>query len=113
MFKLHATAVPVVAADTRAAVTAADRALRANAQMLVSLVDGAEGSELPIHVTQDVYAALVGSNDDILRGREKLRRSITLLTAIHNRSDQREMATGCPGGLPEEGATLHPQLARS
>lgn len=101
MITLKAAAIPVVAGDTRAAIDATDKALRANAQMLVSVIDGAEGGNVPVHLTQDLFAALVASNNDIIEGRDKLRRTVTLLTAIKNRSNQREMASGCPGGVPE------------
>jgi hypothetical protein len=110
MLNLNPAAIPVVAHDTRAAIQASDQALRANAQMLVSIIDGADGSDLPIHVTQDIYASITSASGSIVESREKLRRSVTLLTAVKNRSNQRELATGCPGGLPEAEMMRAPQV---
>ncbi len=100
MHQIPANAVQVVAADTRAILRATDQALLANAQMLASMIEGADGSDLPVNITQDLYARVVAHGSKLVAGREDLRLLIGRLTAIKEASDQREVATGCPAGFP-------------
>ena len=112
MFNVPAAAVPVVADETRATLAATDRALLAHANLLAAVLEGVQGSNLPIAVSQDLLARIVAHGGKLIEGREDLRQVIATLTAVKNRSDQREVATGCPNGLPDlpdalfTGATL-------
>lgn len=115
MHKIQAAVIPVVAAETRAALVATDRALLAHAQMFVAIIEGAQGSDVPIHVTQDLYARIAAHGGKLVEGRDDLRHLISRLTAVKNRSDQHEVALGCPAGAPEKkaaefftGASLEP-----
>lgn len=101
MFKIPAAAVPVVADETRTMLHATDRALLAHANLLTAVLESAQGSELPISVTQDLYARIMAQGGKLVEGREDLRGLISQLTAVKNRSNQKEVATGCPNGLPE------------
>lgn len=105
MHKIPANAVTVVAAETQAILRATDAALLAHAQMLASVVEGVSGSDLPITLTQDIYARIVAHGSKIVEGREDLKQLIARMTAIKNESDQKEMASGCPKGLPSIHAT--------
>lgn len=102
MHKIPANAVHVVAEDTRTILKATDAALLANAQMFASVIEGASGSNLPIAVTQDLFARIVAHGGKLVEGREDLRQLIGRMTAIKDMSDQREIATGCPAGFPEK-----------
>lgn len=101
MHHISESAVTVVVGDTRAVLKATDETLRAHATMLASVIDGVTASDLPINISQDLYARLIAHGGKIVEGREDLRQLISRLTAIKNESDQREFATGCPNGLPE------------
>lgn len=101
MFKIHPSTVPGVAADTRAALKATDQALLAHTQLFASLLEGASGADLPVTVTQDIYATMATHGERLVEGRDSLRHLITRLTAVKDLSDQREVAIGCPNGLPE------------
>jgi hypothetical protein len=106
MFTIPTAAVPVVAAETQAILAATDKALLAHAHMLAAVIEGAQGSDLPIQVTQDLLARIVAHGGKLVEGREDLRQLITTLTAVKNRSNQKELATGCPNGLPDLPATF-------
>lgn len=93
--------VPVIAAETRAILTATDQALLAHAQLLAAVVQGASVSDLPISVTQDIYAQISAHGGRLVESRGELRRLIAKLTTVHENSNQREVATGCPAGLPK------------
>lgn len=113
MHRITENAVHVVAADTRAVLKATDQALLANANMLVSVIEGTEDSNLPVAVTQDLYARIVAHGGKLVEGREDLRQLITRLTVVKDRSNQRELATGCPLGLPDMAATSAPEMTAS
>ncbi|RSY90701.1 hypothetical protein DAH66_01660 [Sphingomonas koreensis] len=101
MHHISESAVTVVVGDTRAVLKATDETLLAHAHMLASVIEGMTASDLPISISQDLYARLIAHGGKIVEGREDLRQLISRLTAIKNESDQRELATGCPNGLPE------------
>jgi hypothetical protein len=110
MHKINEAAIPVVAAETRAILAATDKALLAHAQMLAAVVEGAQQSDVPISVTQELYARIMAHGSKIIEGRDDLRQLITRLTAIKNLSDQREVALGCPAGAPEVIGTIFAQV---
>ena len=101
MHRISENAVHVVAADTRSALKATDQALLAHAQMLVSVIQGFDTSNVPVAVTQDLYQRMVAHGGRIVEGREDLRQLITRLTVIKHGSNQAEVATGCPDGTPD------------
>ena len=109
MHRIPENAVLVVAADTRAVLKATDQALLANAQMFASVIETISASDLPINVSQDLFARIVAHGGKLVEGREDLRQLIARLTAVKDRSDQREVATGCPMGFPT--ASAEPQQA--
>jgi hypothetical protein len=100
-FNIPAAAVPVVAEETRAILAATDKALLAHAHLLAAVLEGVQGSDLPVSISQDMLARIVAHGGKLVDGREDLRRLITTLTAVKNHSDQKEVATGCPNGLPD------------
>lgn len=110
MLTIPAAAVPVVAAETRAILAATDQALLAHANMFAAVLEGAQGAVLPLHVTQDLYKRIQAHGATLISGREELRQLITQLTAVKNRSDQKEVATGCPGGAPESSPDAAPSF---
>ena len=101
MHRISENAIHVVAADTRSALKATDQALLAHAQMLVSVIQGVDSSNLPVGVSQDLYQRMVAHGGKIIDGREDLRQLITRLTVIKSGSNQAEVATGCPDGTPD------------
>lgn len=101
MHHISESAVTVVVGDTRAVLKATDETLLAHAHMFASVIEGVTASDLPIGISQNLYARLIAHGGKILEGREDLRQLIGCLTSIKNESNQRELATGCPNGLPE------------
>lgn len=110
MLTIPAAAVPVVTAETRAILTATDQALLAHANMFAAVLESARDSDVPMHVTQDIYARIAAHAGKLVEGREDLRQLIVRMTAIKNRSDQKEVATGCPGGAPEAPSIAAPDF---
>ena len=110
MHRLTQSAVQVVAADTQAALKATDQALLAHAQMLASVIEGAGKSDLSIGTTQDLYSRLMAHGGKLVDSREDLRQLISRLTVVKDRSNQREVATGCPVGYPDEPMGALPAL---
>lgn len=100
MHRISESAATVVAGDTLALLRATDETLLAHAHMLASVIEGVTASDLPINVSQDLYSRILAHGGKIIEGREDLRQLISRLTIIKNGSDQRELATGCPNGLP-------------
>ncbi|WP_404335539.1 hypothetical protein AB2M62_16500 [Sphingomonas sp. MMS12-HWE2-04] len=101
MFDIPVAAVPVVADETRTMLHATDRALLAHASLLTAVIESAQTSNLPIGVTQALYSRIMAQGGKLVEGREDLRGLIAQLTAVKNRSNQKEVATGCPNGLPD------------
>ncbi|WP_296615762.1 hypothetical protein [Sphingomonas sp.] len=98
MHRLAENSVRVVAADTQAALKSTDQALLAHVQMVPSVLETADGSDLPLAVTQDLHSRIATHGGKLVEGREDRRQLITRLPLVKDRSDQREVATGCPGG---------------
>ncbi|MEO1167859.1 MAG: hypothetical protein AAFW97_04015 [Pseudomonadota bacterium] len=99
MYKFDVASIPVLQADSKAAVAAADDALLTNAVLLSSILQTAKTADLPINVTQDLYGNMVEGSLKLLEGREQLRKSLRMMQAIaKNNPDAPEMY-GCPGGL--------------
>jgi hypothetical protein len=101
MHRIPAAAVPVIVADSQATLHATDQALHAHAQLFASMIESTRGSNLPMNITQDLYSRMVAHGGKLVAGRDDLRQIIGRLTAIKNLSDQKEVASGCPNGLPE------------
>jgi hypothetical protein len=106
MFAIPTAAVSVVAHETRNILAATDKALLAHAHLLAAVLEGVHGSDLPIQVSQDMLVRVFAHGGKLVDGRENLRQLITTLTAVKNNSDQKEVATGCPNGLPDLPATF-------
>lgn len=106
MHHISETAVTVVVGDTRALLRATDQTLLAHAHMLASVIEGVTASDLPINVSQDLYSRILAHGGKIVESREDLRQLISCLTLIKHKSNQRELATGCPNGLPAVETTM-------
>jgi hypothetical protein len=112
MFTIPSAAVPVVAAEVQGILTATDQALLGHAHLLAAVIEGVKVSDLPINTTQDVLARIVAHGGKLVDGREDLRQLICELTAVKNRSNQKEAATGCPNGLPDVSSTFFTEAHR-
>ena len=97
-----------IAADARAVLQKTDQALLAQTQLVASLLEGADGVDLPIATTQQLYATAHAHGTKLLEGRGELSRLVTRLAVVKDRSDQRELAIGCPRPLPEPGDAAVP-----
>jgi hypothetical protein len=97
-------------AETRSAVTATDHAIHAGTQLLASLIEGAAEADLPISAKQRLFAQAHAHSGKLVEGRQGLCDLIAYMTAVKNNSDQREVALGCPKGLPENEATAIPSF---
>ena len=96
MYKFDVASIPVLQADTKAAVAAADDALLTNAVLLTSILQTTKTANLPINVTQDLYGNMVEGSVKLLEGREQLRKSVRMMQAIAKRNPDAPEALGCP-----------------
>lgn len=110
MYHLPPSTVLALAAETRSAVSATDCALHAGTQLLASLIESAAGTDLPISATQRLFAQAHAHSGKLVEGRQGLCDLITSMTVLKNNSDQREVAFGCPKGLPDNEATAMPDF---
>jgi len=110
MYHLPQSTVLALAAETRSAVSATDRAIHAGTQLLASLIEGAAGTDLPISATQRLFAQAHAHSGKLVEGRQGLCDLISSMTVVKNRSDQREVAFGCPEGLPSHAQTAAPDF---
>lgn len=106
MIKIPSAAVPVVADEARAILAATDQALLGHANLFAAILEGARGSDMPLNMSQALFTRVAAHGGKLVQSREDLRQLITELTAVKNRSDQKEVATGCPNGLPDLPATI-------
>ena len=104
MYKFDTASIPVLQADTQAAVAAADDALLTNAVLLSSILQTAKTANLPINVTQDLYGNMVEGSVKLLEGREQLRKSVRMMQAISKRNPDAPEALGCPWDPPSASA---------
>lgn len=105
MLTIAESTVAGIAADARTVLLKTDQALLAQAQLVASLLEGADGVDLPIATTQTLYATAHAHGTKLLEGRGELSRLVTRLTAVKDMSDQRELAIGCPRPLPGDTAS--------
>ena len=105
MLTIAESTVAGIAADARTVLRKTDQALLAQAQLVASLLEGADGADLPIATTQTLYATAHAHGTKLLEGRGELSRLVARLTAVKDMSDQRELAIGCPRPLPGDTAS--------
>lgn len=101
MIKIPASAIPVISDEARTILSATDKALLAHANMFAAVLETLGASGLPIATTQELYGCIAAHGGKLVDGRGDLQRIIAKLTAIKNRSDQKEVALGCPAGFPD------------
>lgn len=100
MYNFDKASIPVLAADTRAAIAATDEALLTNVQMFTSILQTARTSDLPINVTQTLYGTMVEGASKLLEGRECIRKSLRTMQAIAAKGPHPVTMEGCPLGFP-------------
>jgi hypothetical protein len=110
MLTIPESTVAGIAADARAVLQKTDQALLAQTQLVASLLEGADGVDLPIAMTQQLYVTAHAHGTRLLEGRGELSRLVSRLTAVKDVSDQRELAIGCPRPLPEPGEAVTPDF---
>ncbi|WP_242146959.1 hypothetical protein [Sphingomonas sp. BAUL-RG-20F-R05-02] len=94
-------AADVIVADTRAALTAIDDALLAQAQLLVTALQAAKAHPLRIAVTQRLYTSFDQGVQGILQSRKAMAESIGTLHAIARTKGVEERLEGCADGFPQ------------
>ncbi|MDV3455797.1 hypothetical protein RZN05_02285 [Sphingomonas sp. HF-S4] len=110
MYRIPQSTVLALAAETRSAIGATDRAIHAGTQLLTSLIEGAAATNLPISATQRLLTRAHAHSGKLLEGRQGLCDLIAAMTVVKHASDQRELAFGCPKGLPESNAPVMPDF---
>jgi hypothetical protein len=108
MYEFSKGAIPAVAGDVGNVVRATDTALSVQAQMLTTVIEAAQTSNLPLNATERVYGDMIGAMTSLLDARTKTRRSVSAMTAIGRQSPHAEFLDGCPAGFPLERNELEP-----
>jgi hypothetical protein len=98
MLAFRPGAGPVVATDTKNAVAAVDDALLNSARLIASVIEAAQGSNLPIGESQKLLASMTTGLQSVLDGRGNMVAAIRQMTVIKGRSNLATFASGCPDG---------------
>lgn len=89
-----------VALNTRAALDNYDNALRAIANLTVSVIDAASETDLPASDRQRLMETMHSSAAEALHGRAEVVSMVSMLSSLQRRSNQAETDFGCPGPVP-------------
>lgn len=98
----------VVANDARTAVAAFDGALLSGARMCVSVLEAAQGANIPAARTQKVLRSISSSLSAVVEGRGEIVAAVRDLNAIKLRSNLRVEDYGCPDGWEAVDPTAAP-----
>jgi hypothetical protein len=99
MLKFQPGAAGAVAADTKRAVTAIDAALLCDTQLMVTIIEALQNSNLPIKRSQDLLQSVTEGINHVVAGRAAMVGTITKLAALKGRSNMAPVDYGCPDGL--------------
>jgi len=99
MLKIQSGAAGAVAADTKRAVTAIDAALLCDTQLMMTIIEALQQSNLPIKRSQDLLQSVTEGINHVVAGRAAMVGTITQLTALKGRSNMAPVDYGCPDGL--------------
>ncbi|MBB4101478.1 hypothetical protein [Sphingomonas kyeonggiensis] len=102
MLRIPSAMLPVVTAETRNILAATDQALLAHCNLFAAVLEGARSSDVPLHVSQGIYARIIAHGSKLIEGREDMRQIVARMLAVKEQSDQREVALGCPAGAPSK-----------
>lgn len=98
MTKISMGAGVVVAEDVRATVAAFDGALLNGARMCVSVLEAAQGADVPVAQTQRLLRSISTSLNAVVEGRGEIVAAVRQMTAIKSRSNLAPVDYGCPDG---------------
>lgn len=98
MIKLKEGAGIVVAGDVRNAVAAVDDALLNGAKLCVSVLEAAQGTNLPVQQTQKLYRSITTGLSAVLDGRGEFVAAVRQMNEIKARSNLAPQNYGCPDG---------------
>jgi hypothetical protein len=99
MLTIQPGAAGAVAADTKRAVTAIDAALLCDTQLMVTIIEALQESDLPIKRSQDLLQSMTTGINHVMAGRAAMVGTIAKLTAIKGQSNIAPVSYGCPAGL--------------
>lgn len=94
-------AADVIAADTRAALSAIDDALLAQTQLFVTALQAAKALPLRVREAQRLYSSFDLGAQGILDSRRAMAVSITALHAAARTNGMEERLEGCADGFPD------------
>ncbi|MGF7172120.1 hypothetical protein FHS91_003825 [Sphingobium xanthum] len=100
MYTFSENAIPAIRGDIENVISAADTFLASQAQMLNTMIEAAQTSNIPLNATQRAYAELLEAMTSTLDARSHTGKTLATMTAIGRQSAHREMMEGCPGGVP-------------
>ena len=96
MYKLTEGAVLVAAEGTRQTIEQVDMTFETGLRAMADVVAGLRGSGVPAGRIQHVHDSMVESLDNCRSLRKSIVKMVGHLQAIQLRSDQAEVAAGCP-----------------
>jgi hypothetical protein len=100
MLNINKTSGTVVAGETQTLAAAIDSAMLAQARLCASIIETANESKLPVAATQKLLQSLSANMSGLVTSRSEFATAVRELNIIQARSNLKEMATGCPNGLP-------------
>lgn len=101
MIELKPGAGLVVTGDVRNAFASVDDALLNNARMYVSVLEAAQGANIPVQQTQKLLASLTRGMALVVDGRAEIVGALKEMIAIKDRSNLAPVSYGCPVGWEE------------
>jgi len=98
MLNFRPGAGAIVAADTKNTVAAMDDALLNSVRMCASIIEAAQGSDLPAAQTQKLLSSMTSGLSAMVAGRADIVATIKQLTVIKGHSNFAPESFGCPEG---------------
>ena len=105
MLNFRPGAGAVVAADTKNTVAAVDDALLNSVRMYASIIEAAQGSNLPAAQSQRVLKSMTSGLAAVVEGRGEIVSAIRQMTVIKGRSNFAPVDFGCPEGWDDLSAS--------
>lgn len=83
-----------------------DQALSSAARLTLSFIEASAETNIPVHETQKILAAVHKSQSDLMSARGTMVSAVSLMTSVQRRSNIAETSFGCPGPTPLDYASL-------
>lgn len=113
MLKIDEHIGGLVAAETKGALRAIDKAILSELRLCATLIEALEQTELPVRSSQKLLQNLANGINHFVAGRSEMATTIKTLTAIKAGSTAHATAYNCPGDQPVARVAGHKAAQRS